>query len=428
MTRGGARELNGHFYARARYGQNKRVEVRIPWAKTIDEARERAVVIAELSDMLAGANRGDLVKGFARELSLTRDPKHVAKVRKAVEATVSGAARAGAGRDITFWQWAQRWTSGELSKTYPDHVPVKDWDDDESRLRLYINPHVRDVPIHAFTVAHGDQVMAKLPLTNAASRRHIAQVMRRVLSLAVYPGKLIAANPLPVHWMPRLSKRRRQYACLWPEEEATLLGHEATPLAFRLLVGVLNREGMRLAEALDSEWWQWNLDVGTFNATKTKTCDPRFWALRPDVARAMRAWHKLHPEIAKPFAEVLTWCPDRTQLAGRLRAALKAAGVTRHELFHSTETSGKLRAHDLRATFVTMSLAEGKGDTWIRDRTAHKSTSMLDRYRRAARQVAELELGRLELLDLALKLSRKTPSRGGGKGGGRPSKTKRGRA
>jgi hypothetical protein len=54
-----------------------------------------------------------------------------------------------------------------------------------------------------------------------------------------------------------------------------------------------------------------------------------------------------------------------------------------------------LRAHDLRATFVTMSLAEGKSETWIRDRTGHKTASMIDRYRRAARQVQELELGSL---------------------------------
>lgn len=75
----------------------------------------------------------------------------------------------------------------------------------------------------------------------------------------------------------------------------------------------------------------------------------------------------------------------------RLRDGLKLAGVTRTELFESTEHTGKMRAHDLRATFVTFSLPEGKSETWIRDRTAHKTLSMVDRYRRTARQFEELK-------------------------------------
>jgi integrase len=73
----------------------------------------------------------------------------------------------------------------------------------------------------------------------------------------------------------------------------------------------------------------------------------------------------------------------------------KLAGVTRPELFTSMEHTGKLRAHALRATFVTCSIASGKPQTWIRDRTAHKTMSMVDRYRRTARQFEELDLGAL---------------------------------
>jgi integrase len=41
-----------------------------------------------------------------------------------------------------------------------------------------------------------------------------------------------------------------------------------------------------------------------------------------------------------------------------------------------------LRAHDLRATFVTLSLAQGKSEAWITDRTGHKSSQVIYRYKR----------------------------------------------
>jgi len=178
---------------------------------------------------------------------------------------------------------------------------------------------------------------------------------------------------------------------------------------------------MRVSELADSEWWQWNLEVGTFTATKTKGRDPRMWALQPDVARAMRLWHERHGKTkARPFIDVVPEKKAKLWLATRLRDALKMAGVTREELFKSTAHTGQMRAHDLRATFVTVSLAQGKSDTWIRDRTGHKTLSMIDRYRRTARQFEELQLGALvDLVDaLAWVITRVMPVAVGAGGGG----------
>jgi len=90
------------------------------------------------------------------------------------------------------------------------------------------------------------------------------------------------------------------------------------------------------------------------------------------------------------------------QSAGVLRADLKTAGVTRAELFERTAVRQPLRVHDLRATFVTVNLANNKTETWVADRTGHRSSSMINRYRRQARTWAELGLGRLTELDVAL--------------------------
>ena len=89
---------------------------------------------------------------------------------------------------------------------------------------------------------------------------------------------------------------------------------------------------------------------------------------------------------------------DLTKLAERLRLHLKTAKVNREELFETTRLRGRLRVHDLRATFVTLALANGRTETWVADRTGHRSTVMINRYRRQARAAAELELGDLKPL------------------------------
>jgi hypothetical protein len=73
-------------------------------------------------------------------------------------------------------------------------------------------------------------------------------------------------------------------------------------------------------------------------------------------------------------------------------ATLKLAGVTRPQLFEHNQTRIALRAHDLRAGFVTVSLANGKTERWVTDRTGHRSSQMLSLYRKQARSHAELNL------------------------------------
>jgi integrase len=52
-----------------------------------------------------------------------------------------------------------------------------------------------------------------------------------------------------------------------------------------------------------------------------------------------------------------------------------------------------IRVHDLRGTFVTVSLANGKSESWISDRTGHRSSLMIARYKRMARTLDELHAG-----------------------------------
>jgi len=116
------------------------------------------------------------------------------------------------------------------------------------------------------------------------------------------------------------------------------------------------------------------------------------------VAAALRRWRQEHPETDRPFGDL----PDDQRQAFRLREHLLLAGVDRTELHVTTEARLRMRVHDLRATFVTLSLANGKSETWVQDRTGHKSSAMIARYRRAARTLADVGAGPLRPLLEAL--------------------------
>ena len=73
--------------------------------------------------------------------------------------------------------------------------------------------------------------------------------------------------------------------------------------------------------------------------------------------------------------------------------------MTRTELFDATANRGRLREHDLRATFITLALANGRTETWVLDRTGHTTSGMINRYRRQARQAQELGMKWLGALD-----------------------------
>jgi integrase len=76
--------------------------------------------------------------------------------------------------------------------------------------------------------------------------------------------------------------------------------------------------------------------------------------------------------------------------------------VDRAELFEKSDIRRPIRAHDLRATFITLALARGKSEQWVMDRSGRTTSTMLQRYRRAARTVAEAKMTTLVPLHLAI--------------------------
>lgn len=420
-SRGGAYESRGKFFARVTAAPQKRLSVLLPWATTLDAADARAVEIQTLVNRLRAAEQFDFIDKVI-ESAGTADAEKMAALERAVAGIVGGrlAKAGGPSRGlagvVTFREFAERWTSGELHRLYPDHVQQKrSSDDDVGRLKKHVYPIVQDVPLTAFTLGHAQDVLRKLdPKLSAASRRQVAQLLHRVLKLASYPAQIISANPLPEGFLPRLDKEKAK-AVIYPKEEAQLLACNAPdperparkPIAleYRVFWGFLAREGMRTGEASRLAWRDVDLAYGAITLDKNKTDEPRAWALDPGTAEALRRWKKIRKpanEDALVFTRPDGRMHDGDKLAALLRDHLEAAEITRPQLFERSESRIRVRAHDLRGVFVTYALAAGRSEAWVQDRTGHTTSQMLNKYRRTARTVNELGLGQLAPLHEAI--------------------------
>ncbi len=309
---------------------------------------------------------------------------------------------------MTFKEVCDAWTSGDLAEQYPGIVQEKKSAAGDAWRARFIIDRVGHVPVSAFRLEHAERVMRELPPGQAsATRRHYAQIIRRVLELSVYPLRLIPANPIPKGFMPKV-KREKAMTYLYPDEDAKLMACQdrQVPLALRVFFGFLAREGLRAGEAAGLTLADVDLRRGALRLDENKTDDPRAWALDPGVVGALRRWVELHRAGAEDGDPLFTDEHGRSlngeQLAAPFRACLEKAGVTRAELFESSKARRPIRVHDLRASFVTVSLAEGRSEAWIADRTGHRSSVMINRYKRAARTVADLGLGPFRPLDQAI--------------------------
>jgi integrase len=382
----------------------------------LDPPEKRVERIRELARMLADAGKGAEGEPLLKKAAV--DPAY----DRHVEALVAGKLRrkgASTAPATTFRMVGESWTSGDLARDYPDHVRIKRTrEEDASRFEKYIYGKLGPKTVSEITLADVEQVMSALPgHLSPLTRRHIGGSIARLLKICVYPLRLIERSPIPSGFLPNRGKRKA-LAYLYPDEERRLLACTNVPLCFRLLWGFLTREGMREGEALALTWSALDLKRGSVTLDKNKTDDPRAWALDPHVAMALAIYQKKFRTNAKPedrvFVDPHGDAHSKFGIAMLLRSHLEAVGLKkeRPELFVTTEERQQIRVHDLRGTFVTISLANGRSESWISDRTGHRSSAMIARYKRQARHVDELGLGALAPFDDAI------PELGGGPEGG----------
>ncbi len=414
---GTLRQTPTGYFAQFSVGGGRRKGVLLTTCADDESAERRRLAIARMVNSLREGGYAATIPNVIRDAGAATEDE-LRKIERLVARIVSGKEPGlsklhGVRRDgITFLDLADLWTSGELAAQYPDHVKTKTTSGEDKRIlgwlgkiRMPDGAKFGDRVVATVTLDDLDHVMAALPKSAEApaTRRHYAQSLRKLLSYAVYPLRLMPTLPIPKGWLPKGSTDKAK-AWLYPSEDLALMQCRGVPLVHRLLFGVLVREGLRVSEALALTWSELDLARGVIRLDKNKTDDPRTWVLGADVRLALKAWKDLRGRKAKKVPAVFpaALLGSRFNMAKRLRAQLQLAGVTRKELIDPIPGRVRLRVHDLRGTFVTMALGTGRTEAWVTDRTGHRSSQMLYLYKRASRTAAELGLAWFTPLDRAI--------------------------
>ena len=398
----------GRWYARVSLGGKLRPNIPLSGCADEAEAQGRAALLGELAAKLRQAGKVDLAVPLLKRAGERAAGRPLQEVVRVVDGICAGTIAPRKVAVMTFEDLGRRWTSGELHRDYRDHIAKKrSADTDAYRLERHVYPVIGAVPVDAsFTLDTAEAVMKALPPElGENSRRQVAQAIRRLLAIATFPMRMIEVNPIPPGWLPRAAPKKAK-SFLYPDEDAKLM-RASVPLHWRMLYGFLAREGMRSTEATTLAWSDLDLERGVVELDKNKTDDPRGWALNPGVAEALRRWRALRGEIGTGPDDLVFADQDVNPVkddhkADRFRAHLQAAGVDRPQLFEQSAARRHIWLHDLRGTFVTIALANGRSESWVSDRTGHQSSDQINTYRRRARSVAELGLGDLCSLALAV--------------------------
>jgi hypothetical protein len=292
------------FSVRVRCGQGQRPRLTI---RVADEkaARSRALRLEELAQMLVASGKSTEALVIVRKGAAVATEAEFAEVVKFAEGLCKDTPRGAKARErrtMTFRELGELWTSGKLHRDHPDHVRHKrSATTDAARLgRLYKT--IGDVVLTAFRLEDAERAMADIPEGRSpASRRHYAQLISKVLKLAVYPMRIIERSPLPTGFLPS-NKSTKAMAWLYPAEDAALLGCPDVPLPYRLLYGFLAREGLRLGEALSLRWCDLDLDRGVVTWTRTRRTnrEPGQWP---------PGWHR---RCVSPSRTRVGWCGSST--------------------------------------------------------------------------------------------------------------------
>lgn len=387
-----------------RFGQQHRQRFEI-LAESATEAKKRADTMRDLARLLVESGRLTEAGPALERLASLRDGRAFAGatqgIRELCSEPLPEVESAAFDAKMTFRRFGQLWTSGKLAERYPDQIRTKKSAPTDALRLEELCRTIGSVPLARFTLDDADRAMAALPARakTAATRRHYAQIIAFLLSKAVYPCRLLERSPIPKGFLPKTG-RGPEYPFLYPSEDRVLCACTDIDLGTRLLYGFSDREGWRKSDS-QLPWKAFDLEHGIVNTKMTKTGEVRSWRLFPGTTEALIAYRK---GLGTPRPTALVFPPvSDTEEARLFRLNLKIAGITRAELFDESEGRAPIRFHDLRASFITIALAQGRTEAWITDRTGHTTSQMLYRYKRKARLASEL--GDWTPLDVALGLN-----------------------
>lgn len=404
----------GGFMVRMRCGTTARERITIT-AKDEPQALARYWRLRRMVDALVRAKRGPEASVLVKEAAASKTERAFMGVERAAAdlAATPLDASAPSAPVVTYGEVVRQWLSGDIIRAFPGEVKSKVESTIEQQWGMYNklilgarttsggNVPLGERPVSAITKADLIEVKKALPKMSQGRRRYYCMLLAAPLRLAVYPLDVIERSPVPPGFVPPKGGTRA-FTYLYPEEEAQTLACVRIPFMQRFAFGLTARNGMRISETLGLEEGDLDLKRGNISLDRNKTRMPRAWKLDDDCARALRLYVAMHP----PKGGLLFPGMELAHTAQRFRTYLRWAGCERRDLFALTDERRPMRVHDLRASFVTLALAAERGapncELWIRDRTGHTTTAMMEVYRRWSRFALDNDQGWFAPLDQAL--------------------------
>jgi integrase len=393
----------GRWRIRLRYGAGLRGRFEIV-AKTEAAAEARAALMTQMANELSACGKHAEARAVLEEAGAAQSEADLDEVRDVIrELCAEGPVEPGEtapekklSSRTTFGQIAELWFSDKLRTEYGLRVKKREAgtiSKDRSRLAV-LAPVLLNRPIVEVTQAVAKEAMLLVPPEVQTSRFLYEQLIAFVLKQAVNL-ELIPNYPLRPDFVSQQGKAPL-FQYLYTHEEFALVSCQAVPLEYRIAYGLMTREALRPGGVAIVEWDHIDLTTGLMYH-KHKTKIPRRWIVSEDVLLVLRAWRLMNPDEDMVFPHY-----EPRSVPRDLRAHLLLAKVTRAALHNTTDDERQLRGQDLRATHVTLALANGAPPYWVRDRTGHADEATMEIYRRMGREAGEMRLPWLRPLDEAL--------------------------
>jgi integrase len=293
----------------------------------------------------------------------------------------------------TFRDVAELWMAGKIK----GQIVRANLSELHATLRNYIYDEIGHVPLEVFGVQHLEQVFESSRSAHLAQSTRVGHwfLAEQVISLAVHPLKLLKYHPIPRGARPKV-QRHRIPATLWPTDDHALCHHTEVSVHDRIMFAYMAREGARVGEAWGLKWSgvQRMARAYVLRCWWEKTKQWGQWVASPGTAEGLLIYRARYWPDAKPNDLVFHPSFPRSHAALHLRDYLKQAKFedqtleqSRPELFERGNTAGDpnhIDARGLRALFVTLAIARGESDAYVREHTGHESESMIKRYTRNA--------------------------------------------
>jgi integrase len=341
-------------------------------------------------------------KGMSEARRLDRCRALSERKRGEVSSQMSEEAQARRERRLTVKQFGESWTTGTLYERHGDVNGLrikKSVDDDRHRLTSYVYPVIGSKPVAEVTEEDIERVLATAERKvrqrlgrpwRKAARFQLYQVLRRLFDLAIRPGRLRGDSPVSEYLRPGRDDPKL-FGFRYPTELVTLLKCKAVPIERRVLYALAVYTGLRKGSLYALTWDGVDFKHRTLTSLHSKTGLPQLFEIPETLTDLLAAWHA-YQKGPKGIAPVVQRLQTREREARVLRDDLITAKIKRPSLLGTGgDNVQPLRFHDLRATFVTWAMREGRGDGWISDRTGHLTPEMRARYARAARTLSDLD-------------------------------------